>query len=461
MWLVVHDRQGRRTMAQPFEEGTLVIGRAKGCHLLLPDNRISRRHVELSRLGNKVSFRDLSSATGCILDGNKMIEGTLAPGQELRIGHTTLTITTDVASLQLVGAGETQKASAGAADWLPFTNFLDTLRRAEEPERVVTRLLEGLVTLFEAQRGFVLLAPSPKAPLVTVAQHHISDDDNLIAVSSTVYKRAMEEGHPILIDNSHKDDRCAGANSLVASEWPLTILCGPLATKGETHGVVYLDRPVHVGPLARDHVHIFETITGLTASLLATSSTRKRLLAAHGKVRALWSIVNDDSPFIVGESLQSLELTETLKAAAAQDVTVLVTGETGTGKEMISRSLHNLSDRCKAPFVAVNCAALPADIIEVELFGAERGAYTGATETRIGRFELASGGTLFLDEVGELPLEVQVKLLRVLEERTITRLGSNEPIPLHFRLVAATNRDLEQAVADGTFRRDHFEAVFL
>jgi formate hydrogenlyase transcriptional activator len=133
---------------------------------------------------------------------------------------------------------------------------------------------------------------------------------------------------------------------------------------------------------------------------------------------------------------------------------VLVTGETGTGKELIARAIHKRSPRAARPFVSVNCGAITPSLVASELFGHEKGAFTGATQRRLGRFELADGGTIFLDEAGELPGETQVALLRVLQERAFERIGGTKPIPVDVRVIAATNRDLDQAIADGSFRRD-------
>jgi formate hydrogenlyase transcriptional activator len=159
---------------------------------------------------------------------------------------------------------------------------------------------------------------------------------------------------------------------------------------------------------------------------------------------------------IVGESGALRDVLQQVSLVAPTDSTVLILGETGTGKELIAREIHNQSNRPAGPFIRVNCAAIPPSLIASELFGHERGAFTGALQRRVGRFESANGGTIFLDEIGELPMETQITLLRVLQEREFERVGSNQPISVDVRIVAATNRDLTAAVAAGTFRQDLF-----
>ena len=159
---------------------------------------------------------------------------------------------------------------------------------------------------------------------------------------------------------------------------------------------------------------------------------------------------------LVGSSRQMRSIYKEIGRLAPRPVNVLIRGETGTGKELIARALYHHSERNKAPFVAVNCAAIPETLLESELFGHERGAFTGAESRRIGRFEQASGGTIFLDEIGDMPLGTQVKLLRVLEQRTIQRLGGSGPIPVDIRVLAATHRDLEKAIRSNQFREDLF-----
>jgi formate hydrogenlyase transcriptional activator len=159
---------------------------------------------------------------------------------------------------------------------------------------------------------------------------------------------------------------------------------------------------------------------------------------------------------IVGESPLLKSVLQDVDLVAPTDATVLILGETGTGKELIARAIHARSNRSTRPFIRVNCAAIPSSLIASELFGHERGAFTGALQRRLGRFESADGGTIFLDEIGELPMETQITLLRVLQEREFERVGSSQPISVDVRIIAATNRDLEAAVAAGTIREDLF-----
>ena len=159
---------------------------------------------------------------------------------------------------------------------------------------------------------------------------------------------------------------------------------------------------------------------------------------------------------IVGSSPALRTMLSRIAKVAPTASTVLITGETGTGKELVARAIHRRSQRCSRPFVSVNCAAIPRDLIASELFGHEKGAFTGALQRRLGKFEVAEGGTIFLDEIGELPAETQIALLRVLQEREFERVGGNQPIRTDVRVIAATNRDLQSAIDAGTFRSDLF-----
>ena len=194
-------------------------------------------------------------------------------------------------------------------------------------------------------------------------------------------------------------------------------------------------------PFHREQLELTVRRAAEKAALTADKRRLERLLAGV------------ERPIVVRSEAMT-QLLATLDRVAARDATVLISGESGTGKELLARRVHARSPRGAGPFVAVSCAALPRELLESELFGHERGAFTGATRAREGRFRRAHGGTLFLDEVGELPTELQGKLLRVLQERTVDVLGRDEPVPVDVRVVAATNRDLRAMVAEGAFRED-------
>lgn len=238
-----------------------------------------------------------------------------------------------------------------------------------------------------------------------------------------------------------------------------SFLCVPILTGNQSIGALSIDRVYEeeFGTRSEQDIRFLIITSGLIAQTveriqrvneeqeaLRQENTRlKRELSAKNKVEE-----------IVGNSSRMQEVYDMVQRVADSNATVLLRGESGTGKTLVAKALHHNSSRTNGPFIVVNCSALPETLLESELFGHEKGAFTGATETKKGRFELARGGTLFLDEIGEISLNVQVKLLNVIQERTFQRLGSTKVLKTDIRLVAATNRDLEKAVQEGDFRED-------
>ncbi len=238
------------------------------------------------------------------------------------------------------------------------------------------------------------------------------------------------------------------------------VLC-PVTVRDSLIGALVFNRR-ELDEFSDDEVSLLNDVSSIMATALANS-------LAYEQIRTLKDQLQEENILLRQEIAETVEpddmvgtspalrrLQEAVDRVANTDSTVLICGETGTGKELVARALHRKSARRRKNLIKVNCAALPESLIASELFGHERGAFTGATQRRIGRFEMATGSTLFLDEVGEIPLEVQVSLLRVMQEREFERLGGTQTIQTDVRLIAATNRDLHEAIAEGSFRSDLF-----
>jgi len=236
-------------------------------------------------------------------------------------------------------------------------------------------------------------------------------------------------------------------------------VCVPLMARGRAIGALLL-QSFAPDRYSADDVPLLEEVAKQIALAVENMRAYEEIVRLRAKLeeenRYLQEEIKSDHNFeeIVGQSRVIKEVFKAIEAVAPAGATVLITGETGTGKELVARALHNLSPRWGKALIKVNCAALPAGLVESELFGHEKGAFTGATARKIGRFELAHGGTLFLDEIGDLPLELQPKLLRVLQEGEFERIGASHTTTVDVRVVAATNRDLEAAVRENRFRSD-------
>jgi len=263
------------------------------------------------------------------------------------------------------------------------------------------------------------------------------------------------EGRPLLVTDPAHDPKIRHP-AWVEAEGIAGFAGLPLACRGELLGVLGVFVRAPITPTAMD---VLSIVANHAAAAIATArafaqveSMRRQLVAENQQLRR--SVESDALADMVGTSQRLREVLDAVSAVACTDATVLVQGESGTGKELVARALHQRSHRAAGPFVEVNCAAIPRELAESELFGHVRGAFTGATRDRIGRFEAATGGTLFLDELGELPLELQGKLLRVLQEGTYERVGEGRTRRTDVRVVAATNRELLAEVERGRFRRD-------
>src|SRR5439155_9636102 len=229
-----------------------------------------------------------------------------------------------------------------------------------------------------------------------------------------------------------------------------SVLCAPMMIFGEALGAIYLERSSLEGPFEDAHLQVITAVGSIAALALENLRHWERLKEENQTLKAEVNLEHN----MVGIGARMKEVFEFVRRVAATDATVLIEGESGTGKELVARAIHSNSGRAENPFVAINCAAIAENLLESELFGHEKGSFTGASAQKKGKIEMAEGGTLFLDEISELAPELQAKLLRVLQEREFERVGGTRPIALDIRLIAATNKRLSEAIEAGEFRND-------
>ncbi len=270
-----------------------------------------------------------------------------------------------------------------------------------------------------------------------------------LEVSRTILHKVRKEGIAVLTVNALKDRQFRDVESV--KEYSIrSALCAPLLSRDEIIGVIYLDNRASAGKFSEDDLMFLTALAHQAGTALGNSWLHRQVVQENIR------LTNEIKPKfkVLGKSEKMKKVFMTMKKAAPSDITVLIEGDTGTGKELVAQTIHELSSRGNQPFVAVNCAAIPKELIESELFGHEKGAFTSAMSTRQGKFELAHGGSIFLDEIGDMSLETQAKVLRTLEEQEFQRVGGSKSIKVDVRVIAATNKDLGKAVKEGNFRED-------
>jgi formate hydrogenlyase transcriptional activator len=346
-------------------------------------------------------------------------------------------------------------------------------------ESVCEAILAAVETIFDARASWVLLHdPSARVLRTRVFRGECAETYRGLAVpeDAGVIGLAFTRGEVVFVPDVVEEARWFDAARMHGSGLRSVFMI-PLLRQGKAVGVMGLDSPRFSADRTPQAVDIgrLEALAGQAAIAIANAQLyeeseqdRRRLRALvherrrlRGEVSQLRDEIRDAHPFgsIIGSDSSLLEVLRQAELVATADTTVLLLGETGTGKELIARLLHDRSHRQPRPFVPVNCAALPEALVESELFGHERGAFTGAVSRKPGKFEIANGGTLFLDEIGDLPSDAQAKLLRVLQDSQLQRVGSTQTVAVDVRLIAATNRDLEEAIEARRFRSDLFYRI--
>jgi Nif-specific regulatory protein len=337
-----------------------------------------------------------------------------------------------------------------------------SLRGKLELPEVLTPVLEQMAARLGLLRGTMTLLDQERESISIEVATGLTEAQRRRArwrFGEGLTGQVIQDGSPVIVPRVSEDKRFTNqTGARVAPKGrDLAFVCVPIVVDGEVIGTLSADRVVDgTVDLENDArlLSIIASLVGDAVNLRRKARTEARQLARENE-RLRAELEQRFRPKnIVGSSKAMLSVFELTSQVAPSSTTVLILGESGTGKELVASAIHEHSPRSKKPFIKVNCASLPETVIESELFGHEKGAFTGAVAQRKGRFELADGGTLFLDEIGEMSANMQVKLLRVLQERQFERVGGTNTLEVDVRLVAATNRDLESSVAAGVFRED-------
>jgi Nif-specific regulatory protein len=414
------------------------LGRGATATIKLNDPAVSRAHGAIARHEVGLVWCDDSARHPALLDGAPADGKPLRPGHELVIGRTRMLVLAPDRGLALLDerAGATAELSMtelGDKRDRPSLALLvalaDVLVGARDRAALAEAAARLLCDRLRADRVDVVLAAAPHEPLATHARGAARD---LARIPRTLVERVLATGNAIAFDE-------AGQPALLVGFAP--------AGTGMLGGFVHIVRAAPFGDVDTEMALV--AVRMLAGFVTARSEHDTALRRARALVER-----TGGGPRILGDSRAAAAVRAFVGKVAATDSTVLLLGESGTGKELVAAAIHDASPRSAGPFVAVNCASLGEALLESELFGHERGAFTGASERKPGKFELAEGGTLLLDEIGELPARSQAKLLRALEDRRVERIGGVRPIAVDVRVLAATNRDLEAMIRAGEFRGD-------
>jgi transcriptional regulator with GAF, ATPase, and Fis domain len=338
-------------------------------------------------------------------------------------------------------------------------DFSKALMGKSDIDDLLPALLDSVVAMTQADKGFLLMFEEGGKAAIRASRNlgpagegdAAKDADPARLVSDSILKQVVERREPVLVADALHDSAFSTAQSVIDLKL-CSVMVVPLLEEGNLLGVLYLGNDRVANLFDENHLRIL-TVFAAQASLILQKA---RLVDRFRQDRDKYKQQAEVQAFgdLIGSSPAMLDVFVRVRKVAPTDVSVMITGETGTGKELIAREVHRRSNRAKGPFIAINCGAIPETLMESELFGHVRGAFTGAVATHLGKFQAANGGTIFLDEVGELPLSLQVKLLRVLQDRVIVKVGDTKPERIDVRVLAATNKTLEDEVRGGRFRED-------
>ena len=439
------------------------IGRDAANDIALNDASVSRYHAVIERRGADFYISDLGSLNGTSVGTAEAADTRLADGDRVTVGYFTFRFLTsetgedtsgvylDKTELYLpensVRLRIEEVFGAMARDLTAILQLIEKVGAIRETDRLQNELLRQIFEVVPADEGAILLVDD-RHEFAEMAGLSRAGETEPVNVSQTIVRQVLETRQVILVTDFAAEESLQRAESLFLRKIK-SVLCVPVVLFEKTLGVVYLASARE--RFDESHLRFLTAVAGIAAVAIENARWLTVLESENARLRG--ETLNQN---MLGESAAMQKIFEVIKKVAPTDASVLITGESGTGKELAAQAIHLNSRRRDAPFVAINCAALTETLLESELFGHEKGAFTGAIAQKKGKIEAAQGGTLFLDEIGEMALNLQAKLLRVLQEREFERVGGTRSVKADIRLIAATNRDLQTEVKAGNFRQDLF-----
>ncbi len=431
------------------------FGRSPDNDIVVSDPQVKPSHAYFSRGEQDVTI--------VAVDGDVLVLGKrksklkLTQGERIQLGQCFVELATEQAAapLSIPVSADADVLSAVRK----LHRFSERLLNHYEPEELWTALVDAVVEITQADNGFLVLSSPGMPPRIKLGrakgQQPVSEPD--AKLSDSIVAKVLRTEQPVIVSDACKDAEFQNAQSVMYLRLS-SVMCVPLRERGQLLGALYVGSS-DVKRLFRSADLEVLTVIAAQAGLLLRNAhllgeLRRDNQRLGTELEQMRSVAIASVGIGLGASPVMQEVMRTVGKVAQSDVSVLITGETGTGKELVAQEIHRRSPRAKGPFVAINCGAIPEQLLESELFGHVRGAFTGAVANKPGRMQAAQGGTIFLDEIGEMPMPLQVKLLRVLQERVILRVGDSKPEPVDVRVLSATHRDLASEIRSGRFRED-------
>ncbi len=428
------------------------LGSAPDNDIVLPDPLIAEAYAHIHFDGQTYNLATLSRKAEVVVNGKKRKKHRLSHEDKLVIGSIEL-------RFQLIDEQPpvAEEAAATVADLDAYTKLYEFSARLMERHdltELLETLMDSVIEITSADKGFLILMEGDQL-MVKVARNlkHENIADAVSQLSDSIVAKVVRTKKPVIISDAMNDEEFAGSKSIMKLKLT-SVICVPLLEKGRLLGLIYVGNDSVVDLFQENTMQALTVFASQASLIISNALLMNELIIDNRELHERLEQLRFGE--IVGTSPAMQEVFRKIEKIAATDISVLVTGETGTGKELIASEIHNRSPRAGKPFITINCGAIPENLLESELFGHVKGAFTGAVQNKQGSFQVAHTGTLFLDEIGEMPLNLQVKLLRAIQEKVVVRVGDTRTESVDIRILAATNRDLEEEIKAERFREDLF-----